>query len=143
MVIDMNSIQNKIIDDFSNCDTWFDTYEYLISRGKSFDSADENLKNDEHSIGGCQSSVWIKAEEKNDKIHYSADSDSLIIKGILSLLLDVVNDQYSSDVVNADLYFLEKIGLRTNLSPSRVNGLNAIVNQIKTKAKDYAHKDID
>ncbi len=131
----IHSNQEKIIDDFSEFDDWFDIYNYLISKGKSFDPNDNAIRNDKYSIGGCQSSVWIKAEKKRKSIHYTADSDSLIIKGIISLLLDVINDQEPSEIINADLYFLDEIGLHSNLSPSRTNGLNSIIHEIKEKAK--------
>lgn len=141
MESDINSIQDKIITEFSKIEDWFEIYDHLISRAKSFENVDETIKNDSNSIGGCQSAVWIKAEKKHDTIHFEADSDSLIIKGILSLLLEVVNDQNPTDIAHADFYFLDQIGLKSHLSPSRANGLHSIVNEIKTKAKAYALND--
>ena len=132
----INNIQDEIIEEFSNLNDWFDKYEYMIKLGKSLESSDENLKSDDNSISGCQSQVWLKAEMNNDKIHFLADSDSLITKGIISLLLRVFNDQYPKDIVNAELYFIDKIGLNSNLSPSRVNGLMSILKQIKSSAKE-------
>lgn len=134
MNIKINKIQDEIIEEFSKLNDWFDKYEYLIKIGKSLDSLDKNLKSDENSISGCQSQVWLIAEISDEKIHYLADSDSLITKGIISLLLRVLNDQYPEDIVNTDLYFIEKIGLNSNLSPSRVNGLMSILKQIKSFA---------
>ena len=134
MSIKINKIQDEIIEEFSKLNDWFDKYEYLIKIGKSLDSLDKNLKSDENSISGCQSQVWLIAEMSDEKIHYLADSDSLITKGIISLLFRVLNDQYPEDIVNADLYFIDKIGLNSNLSPSRVNGLMSILKQIKSFA---------
>jgi len=131
----INTIQDEIIDEFSTLNDWFDKYEYLINRGKSLEPADEKLKSEENSISGCQSQVWIKAEMRDERIHYLADSDSLIIKGMISLLLRVLNNQSPENIVNSDLYFIDKIGLNSNLSPARVNGLMSIVKQIKSSAK--------
>lgn len=131
----INKIQDKIIEEFSKLNDWFDKYEYLIDLGNSLEPLDEKLKSEENSISGCQSQVWIKAEIKDERIHYLADSDSLITKGMISLLLRVLNNQFPEDIVNADLYFIDKIGLNSNLSPSRVNGLMSIVKQIKSSAE--------
>jgi cysteine desulfuration protein SufE len=131
----INKIQDEIIEEFSTLNDWFDKYEYLINRGKSLEPLDEELKFEENSISGCQSQVWIKAEMRDERIHYLADSDSLIIKGMISLLLRVLNNQFPEDIVNSDLYFIDKIGLNSNLSPARVNGLMSIVKQIKSSAK--------
>lgn len=139
MNVNMKRIQDRIIADFSRFDDWFDIYEYLINKGKTLRTEDNAIKTEENSIGGCQSSIWIKAWERDNKIHYDADSDSLIIKGILSLILDVINDQEPLEIAKADFYFLNKIGLLTNLSPSRVNGVNSIVKQIKDEAKYYSN----
>jgi cysteine desulfuration protein SufE len=131
----INTIQDEIIDEFSTLNDWFDKYEYLINRGKSLEPADEKLKSEENSISGCQSQVWIKAEMRDERIHYLADSDSLITKGMISLLLRVLNNQFPEDIVNSDLYFIDKIDLNSNLSPARVNGLMSIVKQIKSSAE--------
>ena len=131
----INKIQDKIIEEFSKLNDWFDKYEYLIDLGKSLEPLDEKLKSEENSISGCQSKVWLKAEIRNERIHYLADSDSLITKGMISLLLRVLNNQFPEDIVNADLYFIDKIGLNSNLSPARANGLISIVKQIKSSAK--------
>ena len=131
----INKIQDEIIEEFSTLNDWFDKYEYLINLGKSLEPLDEKLKSEENSIRGCQSQVWIKAEMRDERIHYLADSDSLIIKGMISLLLRVLNNHYPEDIINSDLYFIDKIGLNSNLSPARVNGLMSIVKQIKSSAK--------
>jgi cysteine desulfuration protein SufE len=134
----INKIQNQIIEEFSDLDDWLDKYEYLIELGKSLEPLDNKLKSDENSIGGCQSKVWLKTVIKDEKIYYLADSDSLITKGIIYLLLRVLNNQHPRDIANADLYFLNKIGLHSNLSPSRVNGLMSILNKITSSAKMIA-----
>jgi cysteine desulfuration protein SufE len=137
----INNIQDEIIQEFSQLDDWLDKYEYLINLGKNLKSQDEKLKSEENSISGCQSKVWIKTELKNEKIHYVADSDSIIVKGMLSMLLRVLNDNYPEDIISADLYFIDKIGLKSNLSPTRVNGLMSILNQIKSSAKTVYDRD--
>ena len=131
----IDNIQNMIIEEFSKLDDWFDKYEYLTNLGKSLEPLDNELKSEENSISGCQSNVWIKTEIRDGKIHYLIDSDSLIVKGLISLLLRVLNNQYPKDIVNANLYFIEKIGLNSNLSPSRANGLMSILKQMRSFAK--------
>ncbi len=131
----INKSQDEIIEEFSKLNDWFDKYEYLINLGNSLEPLDEKLKSEENSISGCQSQVWIKAEMRDERIHYLADSDSLITKGMISLLLRVLNNQYPEDIINSDLYFIDKIGLNSNLSPARVNGLMSIVKQIKSSAE--------
>ena len=131
----INIIQDEIIEEFSKLDDWFDKYEYLIKLGKTLEPLDEKYKTEENSIGGCQSNVWLKAEIIDEKIQYFIDSDSLIVKGIISLLHRVMNNQYPEDIANVDLYFIDKVGLKSNLSPSRANGLISILKQMKSYAK--------
>ena len=131
----INTIQDMIIKEFSELHDWFDKYEHLVTLGKSLEPIDEKLKSEENSISGCQSNVWLKAEMRDDRIQYLVDSDSLITKGMISLLLRVLNNQFPEDIVNADLYFIDKIGLNSNLSPSRANGLMSIVKQIKSSSQ--------
>ena len=131
----IDDIQDEIIDEFSKLSDWFDKYKYLIKLGKTLEPIDEKIKTEENMISGCQSSVWLKSETKKERIHYFADSDSLITKGMISLLLRVLNNQHPEDIVNADLYYIDKIGLSSNLSPSRANGLMSIVKQLKSYAK--------
>ena len=131
----LSKIQDEIIKEFSYLHDWFDKYNYLITLGKHLVQLDESLKNEENVLSGCQSQVWITAMMKGENIYFIADSDSLITKGMISLLFRVVNNQHPKDVVDADLYFIEKIGLNSQLSPTRVNGLASIVRQIKEKAQ--------
>jgi len=134
--MNINSIQDQIIEEFSELNDWLDKYEYLITLGKSHNIYDEDLKTDKHLIAGCQSNVWVKTEINNNNVILKADSDALITRGIISLLLRVLNNQTADDITHADLYFLDKIGLKSNLSPSRANGLAAIVKQIQSYAAE-------
>jgi cysteine desulfuration protein SufE len=133
----LSIIQDEVIKEFSNLQDWFDKYNYLISLGKNLDSLDETLKNEKTALRGCQSQVWIKSTVKNGKMYYKADSDSLLIKGMMSLVFRVVNNHRPKDIVDADLYFIEKIGLNSQLSPSRVNGLMSIIKHVKANAQIY------
>ena len=133
---EINTIQDEIIQEFSKLKDWFEKYEYLIKLGKSHVTIDKDLKSQKNSINGCQSQVWIKAKLENEKITYQVDSDSLITKGLISLVLRVLNDRKPKEIIDSDLYFIEKIGLNSsNLSPSRVNGLYSILHQIKSIAE--------
>jgi cysteine desulfuration protein SufE len=134
----MNQIQDDIVNEFSTLDDWFAIYEYIIESGKSLERLNEEFRSEENNIGGCQSEVWIKSERKKDKIHFSADSDSLIVKGMISLLFEVINNQNPKDILDVDFYFIDQIGLNNHLSPTRLNGLNSIIKKIKTDARNYA-----
>jgi cysteine desulfuration protein SufE len=127
----INAIQDKIIEDFSRLDDWFDKYEYLIKTGRSLPCQDESLRIERNQINGCQSKVWLSAEPKDDKVYFAADSDALITRGILALLLRVLSGQSHQDIVACELYFIEQTGLAANLSPTRANGLASIVKQMK------------
>ena len=127
----MKIVQDEIIDEFNRFDDWFQAYQYLIGLGKKLEAIDDTLKSDDNSIGGCQSQVWLSADIDGNTVHFTADSDSLLIKGLLSLLLRVVNDASVDDIIDCDLYFLKEIGLYDHLSPSRSHGLNSIINQVK------------
>ncbi len=132
----INELQNVIIEDFLPIEDWFDKYEYLIDLGKKLKPIDPRLKTEKYQVHGCQSQVWIHSERKADCILLSADSDSLITRGILSLLLRVLNMQPPQDIVGSDLYFIKEIGLSTNLSPSRANGLALMVQKIQRDSLD-------
>lgn len=133
----IDEIQNEIIEEFSKLHDWFEKYEYIINLGNNLETMDETIKNEETSINGCQSQVWLKAELKNDTMRYVADSDSLIVKGMISLLLRTLNNQHPKDIANSHLYFIDTIGLSSNLSPSRSNGLITIIKKIKSYAENY------
>lgn len=134
--MNINAIQNKIIDDFSRLDGWFDKYEYLIGQGRLLCCDSKNLRNEWNQINGCQSKVWLRAERKDDKVYFAADSDALITKGILSLLLRVLSGQLHQDIATCELYFIEQTGLASNLSPTRANGLALIVKRMKDKTNE-------
>ena len=127
----INEIQDEIINDFSVFDDWMDKYEFLIDLGKTLPPiAAKNLV-DQNLIDGCQSKVWLNAELVDGKIIFTADSDAIITKGIVSLLIKVFSYQTPNDILNANLYFIEKIGLQQHLSPTRSNGLLSMIKQIK------------
>ncbi|MDR1725033.1 MAG: SufE family protein [Bacteroidales bacterium] len=131
----INKIQDKIIEEFNLFEDWMDKYNYLIELGKECPLIDEKDKVENNLIKGCQSRVWVSAKlNEEGKMIIAADSDAVITKGIISLLLQVFNSQYPQDVYDADLYFIDKIGLTSHLSPTRSNGLLAMVKQIKLYA---------
>ncbi|MDR1985185.1 MAG: SufE family protein [Prevotellaceae bacterium] len=130
----ITQIQEQIIEEFSAFTDWMDKYEYLIELGKNLPVIDEKSKTEQHLIKGCQSRVWIDAEYIDGKIIYKADSDAIITKGIISLLISVMSGQEPNEIINADLFFIDKIGLHENLSPTRANGLLAMIKQMKLYA---------
>ncbi|WP_329903028.1 SufE family protein [Porphyromonas pogonae] len=134
----INEIQDEIIAEFSGFDDWMDKYELLIEMGNSLDPMPEDEKTPAHLIEGCQSRVWITAAMQDGKVHYQGESDAIIVKGIVSLLLRVLNDQKPQDIIESDLYFIKEIGLDEHLSPTRSNGLVAMLNQMKMYAVAFA-----
>lgn len=141
MKMSINEIQDAIIDDFSYLDDWEMRYEYIIELGKSLPIIDDKFKTDEFLIKGCQSRVWLKAADDLGILSFKADSDAVITKGIIALLIKVLNEQKAEDIANAELYFIEKIGLKGHLSPSRSNGLRSMITQIKSIGSHYSEKD--
>ena len=129
--------ENALVEDFELFDDWADRYEHLISLGKSLPLIDSKYKTEDYMVRGCQSKVWLNAEMKNGKVIYTADSDAVITKGIVALLVDVLSNQSPDDIVNADLSFIDKIGLKEHLSPTRSNGLVAMVKEMKTYALGF------
>ena len=137
----INEIQDEIIEEFSEFDDWMDRYGYIIDLGNQLPPIDEKFKTPQHLIEGCQSRVWINAEKNADgKLEFTADSDAIIVKGIISLLIKVLNNQTPDDILNSDLYFIDKIGLAEHLSPTRSNGLLAMVKQMRAYALAYRDK---
>ena len=130
----INEIQDEIIDEFSLFDDWMDKYQYLIDLSKNLPVIDEKYKTEENLIKGCQSQVWLAAEYKDGKVFFTADSDAIITKGIISLLIRVLSGQSPQDILDSDLHFIESIGLKENLSPTRSNGLLAMIKQMKIYA---------
>ena len=137
----INEIQDEIIEEFSGFDDWMDKYQLLIDLGNEQEPLDEKYKTEQNLIDGCQSRVWLQADLQDGKIHFSAESDALIVKGIVALLIRVLSDQTPKDILDADLYFIEQIGLKEHLSPTRSNGLLAMVKQIKMYALAYSKMD--
>lgn len=134
----INETQDEIIEEFHGLTDWMDRYAYIIDLGNTLPDFPESEKIPANLIEGCQSRVWISASRNNDNtIHFNADSDALIVKGIVALLMRVLNDRTPDELLGADLYFIEKIGLKEHLSPTRSNGLVAMVRQIKNYAKAY------
>ena len=133
----INEIQDEIIEEFSGFDDWMDKYQLLIDLGNEQEPLDDKYKTEQNLIDGCQSRVWLQADLVDGKIHFSAESDALIVKGIVALLIRVLSDQTPQDILDADLYFIEQIGLKEHLSPTRSNGLLAMVKQIKMYALAY------
>ena len=127
----ISNIQNEIVEEFDIFDTWMDKYEYLIELGKSVPKISEENKKEENIIKGCQSKVWLHAEKQNGLVRFYADSDAIITKGIISLLIRIFSNQKPEDIINADTDFIDKIGLRQHLSPNRANGLNNMIKKIK------------
>lgn len=130
----INQIQDEIIEEFAVFDDWMDRYSYLIELADDFPIIDEKLKDTAHLIDGCQSRVWIDAQLKDGVMQLTADSDAILVKGLVALLLRVFNGQKPQDVATSDLYFIDKIGMRENLSPTRANGLLSMIKQIKYQA---------
>jgi cysteine desulfuration protein SufE len=137
----INQIQDSIVEDFAQFDDWMDKYALLIELGNSLGSIDEKYKVPQNIIEGCQSRVWLTAELSDDGIiTYLAESDAILVKGIVALLLQVFSGRTPDEILQADLYFVEKIGLREHLSPTRSNGLLAMIKQIKLYALAYKSK---
>lgn len=134
----INETQDEIIEEFDGLTDWMDRYAYIIDLGNTLPDFPEAEKTPQNIIEGCQSRVWITAEKGQDSsIHFQADSDALIVKGIVALLMRVINDHTPDEILSADLYFIDKIGLREHLSPTRSNGLVAMVKQIRNYATAF------
>ncbi len=133
----IESIQEEIIDEFSMFDDWMQRYEYMIDLGKSIPLIQDSNKTDENLIKGCQSKVWLNAELKEDKVAFTADSDAIITKGIIAILLRVFSDKKPKEILAANTNFIDEIGLKDHLSPTRANGLVSMIKQIKLYALAY------
>lgn len=133
----INEIQDEIIQEFADFDDWMDRYQLLIDLGSSQPKLDDKYKTEQNLIDGCQSRVWLQADMKDGLLHFQAESDALIVKGIVALLVRVLSDHTPQEILGADLYFIESIGLREHLSPTRSNGLLAMLKQMKLYALAY------
>ena len=130
----IESIQNEIVEEFSLFEDWMQRYEYMIELGKSLPLIDEKYKTEDHIIKGCQSKVWIHADLEEDLLKFTADSDAIITKGIIAILIRVFSNQHPKDILKANTDFIDKIGLKEHLSPTRANGLVSMIKQIKMYA---------
>ena len=136
----INEIQDEIIEEFNAFDDWMDKYSLIIDMGNNLTPLDEQYKTNQNLIEGCQSRVWITAQMKDGKVHFEGESDAIIVKGIVSLLFRVLNNQTPSDILNNELYFIKEIGLQEHLSPTRSNGLVYMLKQMKLFAATFAAK---
>ena len=136
----IENLQENLIENFSFFDDWTQKYEYMIELSKTLDKMDDSLKNDENLIKGCQSKVWLNAGFKDGKINFIADSEAIITKGIIAILLMVFNNKTPDEIIKSDVSFIEKIGLKEHLSPNRANGLYSMIKQIKFYAIAYNKK---
>ena len=134
----INERQDEIIEEFQDFDDWMDKYQLLIDLGNSQEPLDERYKTEQNLIDGCQSRVWLQAGYADGVIHFQAESDALIVKGIVALLIRVFDGQTPQDILDADLYFIDRIGLREHLSPTRSNGLLAMVKQMRMYALAFS-----
>ena len=134
----INEIQEEVIEEFQDFDDWMDKYQLLIDLGNEQTPLEEKYKTEDNLIDGCQSRVWLQAEMRNGLLHLEAESDALIVKGIVALLIRVLSDHTPQEILDADLYFIEQIGLKDHLSPTRSNGLLAMVKQIKAYALAFS-----
>lgn len=133
----INEIQDEIIEEFNEFEDWMDKYQLLIDLGSEQEPLEAQYKTEQNLIDGCQSRVWLQADYSDGRIQFKAESDALIVKGIITLLIKVVNNQTPNDILNADLYFIERIGLKEHLSPTRSNGLLAMIKQMRIYALAY------
>lgn len=138
--MNLKETQYSIIEEFSVFDDWLDRYNYLIELGNELPEIDPQYKNNEYLINGCQSKVWLHADQKEGKIFFSADSDAIIVKGIVALLVKVLNGRTPEEILDNELFFIEEIGLSQNLSPTRSNGLLAMVKKMRLYALAYKAK---
>ena len=127
----INELQNNVIEEFADFDDWMDKYALLIDLGNSLPPLEEKYKTESNLIEGCQSRVWLQADYVDGKILFKGESDAVIVKGIVSLLISILSDHTPQEILDADLYFIEKIGLKEHLSPTRSNGLVAMVKQMR------------
>ena len=136
----IKEIQDEIVDEFSMFDDWMQRYEYIIELGKNLSLIKEEFKTDDNIIKGCQSKVWLKGEQNDDKIIFTADSDAILTKGIIAILIRTFSNQKAMDILEADMSFIDEIGLKEHLSPTRANGLVSMIKNIKMYALAFNSK---
>ena len=140
-MLTINEIQDEIIEEFADLDDWMDRYQLLIDMGGETEPLPDSDKVEQNLIDGCQSRVWLVCDEKEGRLYFRAESDALIVKGIVTLLIRVLSEHTPDEILDADLYFIEKIGLREHLSPTRSNGLLAMLKQMRAYAMAFKAKD--
>lgn len=140
-MLTINEIQDEIIEEFAGLDDWMDRYQLLIDMGGETEPLPDSDKVEQNLIDGCQSRVWLVCDEKEGRLYFRAESDALIVKGIVTLLIRVLSGHTPDEILDADLYFIEKIGLREHLSPTRSNGLLAMLKQMRAYAMAFKAKD--
>ena len=138
----INDLQDEVVEEFQDFTDWMDKYQMLIDLGNELAPLEEKYKNEQNLIDGCQSRVWLQADFVDGKIHFQGESDAVIVKGIVSLLIQVLNDHTPQEILDADLYFIEKVGLKEHLSPTRSNGLVAMVKQMRLYAMAFRAKEM-
>ncbi len=138
----INEVQDEIIEEFSMFDDWMDRYALLIELGNSVEKLDDKYKVENNLIVGCQSRVWLQADYVEKKVVFKAESDAVIVKGIIALLIKVLSDRTPDEIINTDLYFIERIGLKENLSPTRSNGLVSMIKQMRFYAMAFKAKEL-
>lgn len=136
----INELQDKVVEEFSELTDWMDKYQMLIELGNELEPLDEKYKTEKNIIDGCQSRVWLQCDIVDGQLVFTADSDALITKGIIALLIRVISNHTPQEIIDADFYFIDRIGLRQHLSPTRSNGLLSMVKQIKAYALAYSIK---
>lgn len=136
----INEIQDEIIEEFESFDDWMDKYNYIIEQSQILEPLDEKERIPKNLIDGCQSRVWITASEKEGIVTFHADSDAILVKGLIALLMRVLNNQKAEDIASADLYFIDRIGMKENLSPTRANGFLSMIRQMKLYALALGNK---
>lgn len=137
----INEMQDEVIAEFSDFDDWMDRYQLLIDLGNEQESIEDKYKTDQNLIEGCQSRVWLQCDEKEGRLFFKAESDALIVKGIIALLIKILSGHTPDEILKADLYFIDKVGLREHLSPTRSNGLLSMVKQIRFYAMAFKAKE--
>ena len=142
-MLTINELQDEIIEEFSTFDDWMDKYQMLIDLGNDLAPLDEQYKTAQNMIDGCQSRVWLQCDYVDGKLHFQAESDALIVKGIIALLIRVLNDHTPQEILDADLYFIDQIGLKDHLSPTRSNGLLAMVKQMRMYAVAFRSRKVE
>jgi cysteine desulfuration protein SufE len=136
----INELQDEIIDEFEFLDDWTERYKHIIDQGRDLEELDDQYKTDDLKIKGCQSNVYLHAYQENGRVYFEAESDAMIVQGLIAMLVKVLSGQKAEDIAQANLYFIDQIGMKEHLSPTRSNGLNAMVKQMKLYAAAFQQR---